>query len=67
MEKELKITLAAARVNKGYTQEEAAKKFGISKSTLGKYERLKNSPNIELAERMAKEYGFERDNIIWIK
>lgn len=34
----LKITLKAARVNSGLTLIEAAKRFGINKDTLSKYE-----------------------------
>lgn len=32
------ITLKAARVNAGYTQEEAAKALGVSRSTLSNWE-----------------------------
>lgn len=34
----LKITLRAARVNAGYTLNEASEVFGINKDTLSKYE-----------------------------
>lgn len=32
-----KMTLKSARVNKGYSQEEAAKMLGVSKETLGNF------------------------------
>lgn len=35
---DFKITLAAARVNKGMTQAEVAQELGISKRTLGNWE-----------------------------
>lgn len=40
----MRITLRAARVNRGLTLEKAAKIFGIDKSTLASYE--KDSTNI---------------------
>lgn len=33
------ITLTAARINKGYTQEQVAEKLGINPITLAKYEK----------------------------
>ena len=39
LEKKLQITLAAARVNAGFTQEEVAKKMGISKQTIINWEK----------------------------
>ena len=44
LEKKLQITLAAARVNAGFTQEEVAKKMGISKQTIINWEKGKNMP-----------------------
>lgn len=39
-----KITLKAARVNAGLTQEQAAKKLGVSRSTLQNWETGKSFP-----------------------
>lgn len=39
-----KISLRAARVNAGYTLEEVSKKTGISKYTLGNYEKGTSQP-----------------------
>lgn len=41
MERKNKFTLKALRVNMGWTQEEAAKKFEISVDTLKNYESYK--------------------------
>lgn len=41
----MQISLAAARVNKGYTQQQAAEKCGISKATIGAWERGDLTPN----------------------
>lgn len=38
------MTLKQIRELKGYTQEEAAKEIGVSKDTLGNYERGKSYP-----------------------
>ena len=53
----LKITLAAARVNAGMTQEEAAEKLGIDRTTLFNYENGKTSPTMTMLTKMAEVYG----------
>ena len=40
-----KISLAAARVNAGYTQKEAAEKLTMSKRTLNRWENGKTAPH----------------------
>lgn len=59
------IHLKAARVNAGYTQEEAAKKLGIGKRTLVNYEKYKTKPSIEVAKKMAELYHTTVDEIIF--
>ena len=59
------IHLKAARVNAGFTQEQAAEKLGISKGTLANYEQYKTSPDIKLAVEIAKLYGKKVDDIIF--
>ena len=61
------ITLKAARVNAGYTQEEAAKSLGISRGTLRSYEMYKTKPDIEMAKRIAILYGTAVDCIIFLR
>ena len=58
------ITPAAARVNAGYTQEEAAARIGITKATLIKWEKGDTSPNIEKAQVMADVYQWPLQFII---
>ncbi len=58
-----KITLAAARVNAGLTQEEAAKLIGVSKATLQNYEAGKTVPNWEIVHRIEETYHFPIDFI----
>ena len=63
LEKKLQITLAAARVNAGFTQEEVAKKMGISKQTIINWEKGKNIPGIPEMEMMSKIYNMPQDYI----
>lgn len=51
-----KITLKAARVNAGLTQENAAKRLGISPDTLSKYERDSGKLSREMLKKMAELY-----------
>lgn len=59
------MTLKAARVNAGLTQDEAVKKLGISKSTLLNYESYRTKPDIEIAKKIAALYGVTVDDIIF--
>lgn len=61
------INLKAARVNAGLTQVEAAKKLGISKSTIANYEAYKTIVNIEMSKKIASVYGMSVNDIIFFK
>lgn len=61
------LTPAAARVNAGYTQEEAAKKIGTTKATLIKWEKGEVSPSVDKATVMANVYGWPLQFIIFGK
>lgn len=52
-----KISLKAARVNKGLTQEAAAKMLGISVFTLINYESGKSYPDVPIIKKIEKVYG----------
>ena len=60
---ELKISLKAARVNAGLTQEQAADRIGIARQTLVNYETGKTSPDIKTLRRIADVYGIDKDRI----
>ena len=62
MEK-LQISLAAARVNAGMTQEEVAKKMGISKNTVVNWEKGISEPTITQGLKLSELYGIPLDNI----
>ncbi len=61
------ISLKAARVNAGLTQHEAAKKLHISKATLASYEAGRTLPSIEMAQKIAKLYQMDINNIFFAK
>ncbi|MDO7281757.1 helix-turn-helix transcriptional regulator [Shouchella clausii] len=59
----IKLTLAAARVNAGLKQEQAAKLIGVTPKTLGSYERGNTAiPGYRL-KRAAEVYGIPEDMI----
>ena len=51
-----KITLKAARVNAGLTQQEAAEKLGISYQTLSRYEGESGSVRQDMLKKMSELY-----------
>lgn len=53
-----RISLAAARVNAGLTQKEAALKLHIDKRTLQNYEMGRTAPNWYVVRRMEEVYKF---------
>jgi transcriptional regulator with XRE-family HTH domain len=61
----LKITLAAARVNKGMKQCEAAKALGIMPSTLRNWEKGKTFPKASYLAKLCDLYGVSTDHIFF--
>lgn len=59
------ISLKAARVNAGLTQEQAAKALGVKKGTILNYEKYRTKPSIEMAKNIAALYGCTIDDIIF--
>lgn len=62
----MKITLKAARVNAGLTQEEVARKVKKSKNTIVNYENGKSSPDMVTGQALAKLYGCSVDDLIFL-
>jgi transcriptional regulator with XRE-family HTH domain len=62
----MKITLKACRVNKGYHQDEAAKRLGISTKTLSYWETGKTFPSAKKIPIIEKVYGVSYNDIIFL-
>lgn len=62
---ELKISLAAARVNKNLSQQEVAEKLKIAKSTLIAWEKGRSAPSVIQADILCDLYGRPRDSIFF--
>ncbi len=61
--KTLQISLAAARVNAGKTQEDVAKALNVSKNTVVAWEKGTTEPKISQARELSSFYGIPLDNI----
>lgn len=60
------MTLKQARELKGYKQEEAAKLIGISKDTLGNYERGKSYSDVPIIRKIEELYGVPYNRLIFL-
>ena len=63
----LKITLAAARVNAGFTQKQAAEKLNVTRETVNKWENGKASPTADKIDSICNLYRIAYDNLIFFK
>lgn len=59
----LQISLAAARVNAGLTQEDVAKTMHVGKQTIGNWEKGKSVVKPAQFEFLCKLYNISQDNI----
>lgn len=59
----IKITMAAARVNAGLKQKEAAKKIGVTVTTIRNWEKGTTSPKYKQKEAIESAYSIPLDNI----
>lgn len=66
MDYPIAMTLKQARELAGYTQDEAAKILGISKDTLGNYERGKSYPDVPILRKIEKLYGVPYHRLIFL-
>lgn len=64
MDDTIKISLAAARVNAGFTQKEVAEIMHINKQTLVNWERGKIIPKQACVEMLARIYNFPVNHIL---
>ena len=61
----MRITLKAARINKGLTQEDVAKALNVTKKTVGSWEMGKTMPKIDKIEHLCSLLGCKYDDIAW--
>ena len=59
----LKISLAAARVNAGVSQAEVADKLHVSNRTVISWEKYKTSPSVTQADALYNLFGRPKDSI----
>ena len=60
---QIQISLAAARVNAGLTQEAVAEKMGVTKQTIVNWEKGRLVPKIPEMEMLSRIYKIPQDNI----
>lgn len=63
MKKKLKITLEAARVNAGLTQDQVAKKMQLTRATIIAWEKGRKILKIWELDALCEIYGLTRDDI----
>lgn len=61
----MRVTLKAARINKGLTQEDVAKAVKVTKKTVGSWETGKTMPKIDKIELLCNLFGCSYDDIAW--
>ena len=61
----MRVTLKAARINRGLTQEEVAKELNVTKKTVGSWEMGKTMPKIDKIEQLCSLLGCRYDDIAW--
>ena len=65
MEKKLRISLAAARVNAGLSQEDVAKALNVRKQTIVSWEKGTSEPKISQALKLSELYHMPIDYIFF--
>lgn len=61
-----KMTLKAARVNAGLTQEAAAKELGITADTLRRYEKAESFPDVPVIQKIEALYSVTYDQLVFL-
>ena len=62
----MKLTLKAARVNKGLTQKDAAELMGVSRNVISNWERQISFPDVLQVKRIEEVYGLQFQEIIFL-
>lgn len=61
----MKVTLQAARINKGLKQKEAADLIGVSVDTLANYEKGITYPDVPIINKIEEVYGIKYSDIFF--
>lgn len=62
----MKITLKAARVNRGLSQKRAGELIGVSENIIGNWERGRSFPDALKIKKIESVYGITYDDIIFL-
>lgn len=62
----MKVTLQAARINKGLKQKEAADLIGVSVDTLANYEKGVTYPDVPIINKIEEVYGIKYSDIFFL-
>ena len=63
---EIHLTLKAARVNRGLTQQQASSKLGVSPDVISNWERCKSFPRALMIKEIEKLYKIPYNQIIFL-
>lgn len=61
----MRISMKAARINKGLTQQDVAIALHVTKKTIGSWETGKTKPKLDKIEPLCLLYGLTYDDIAW--
>lgn len=61
----LQLNLKGARANKNLTQAEAAKLIGVTKDTIGNWERGESAPSVKYISKITETYEINYDELIF--
>ncbi len=61
----MKLTIKAARTNKGMTQTELATALGVTKKTVSTWENGKTMPKVDKIDALCQVLGIKYDDIKW--
>ena len=61
----MRISIRAARTNKGLTQAEAATALNVTKKTVCSWEKYRTKPSVDKVEKICDLYDVEYDDIKW--
>lgn len=62
----IEITLKAARINKGLTQDEAGKLIGVSADVISNWERQISFPYVVQLKKIEQVYGVDYQHLIFL-